>query len=648
MPAGDNSFPFDVSLTVNGGSTYGFMLVSPPGQTKQLQTTEAPPIESQRLVTQDIANARDFDPKLDTPFSMSDFSGGVGQMEFDFSDEKAYWWGSGVITHVPGKVFLAPPVASTETLTGSTGDVAGMCTYLTSANVRYDFLWEGLNIWRRTAANATNDWTKVYTAGVAITDFKIFNGVGVIAIPSDATTTDFLTQADVTAAATWVPIGRNHSPFSSGTKPTRFESIRGTLYAFVNNDLVYYTTDPTVDGWTGPIDIALSGTGNLGGSTGDSTYSIQGVSVVNDFLFVRKKDAVYSIDSQQDVIEVLWQWKDKPSEYNFKYAAVGGDLLIYNVGPEVWIYDPQTGQNVNTGLSKKSGFTVKEVLGISADSQFMYVLAKVRVNTIRSEDSIALFMGTKIRPGQYAWEVAYEVTSIGTDTYGPMFVFPQGLGSRVYIVRNDSGDTDTIIIDFPAEWDSSLSSTFATTGTLWTSITRGGFPGFQKRQLYTNINALQVDATETITASLVTDISTTNYSAMTSSPQETNLTSKYGLYNYFKFVLAGDGSATPVLKNFDHHTRVRFKYLPQVQVSIRIADYTELRNGSKSTLKAHQLWDNLTTLRTTNSEITYKDFLGNSFPVTVDQIFVQPSRHEGKLQYEEEAVVIMTRCDRGA
>lgn len=646
MPAGDNSFPYDVTFTVSG-TTYGFMLVTPKGETKQINFSESQQPEAQRLVTESIATSYDFDPRVDTPFSMKDFTGGCGQLEWDFNDDTSYLWSSGVITHVPGRVYMSPP-ASSKQLSGATGDVTGMCTYLTSANARYDFLWETVNIWRRDASNITNGWTKVYTAGVDITDFKIFNGTGIICTPSDGTTTDFLTQADVTAAALWVPTGRNHTPFAVGTKPIRMKGIRGTCYAFVGNDLVYYTTDPTIDGWTGPIDTALTGTGNLGGSTGDSTYPIQGINVVNDFLFVRKKDAIYSIDSQQDVIEVIWQWKDKPSEYNFKFAAVGGDQLIYNVKSELFIYDPQTGVNTNTGFSRKSGFTIKNILGIASDSQYIYVLAQVRVAVVRTADSIAVFRGIKVRPGAIAWEVLWEDNTIGTDTFGPLWAFPSAAGTRLYWMRNDSDNTDTIMMDIPAEFDESYGSSFDPNSVLWTSVSRSGFPGFQKRHLYFNMNLANSDASNYITPSLLTENGTTALASSSSNSYEANFSDKYSLWCYLKFQFNSAGTTTPILKTFDHHQRVRFKFLPRVQLSIRVADGIELRNGTKSTLKAYQLWDNLKTLRESNNEITYKDFLGNSFPCTFDVFTSKPSRHQAKMEYEEEAVVVITRADRGS
>lgn len=48
-----------------------------------------------------------------------------------------------------------------------------------------------------------------------------------------------------------------------------------------------------------------------------------------------------------------------------------------------------------TGMAKRDGFSMREVLGLAADNKYMYVLARVRVPTLRSADSVALFRGVK-------------------------------------------------------------------------------------------------------------------------------------------------------------------------------------------------------------------------------------------------------------
>ena len=204
-----SAYPYDVKLTVASGANagvYGFMLVTPEGQSKQLDVTEVGPPEAQRLSTEDIATHSDFDPSYDTPFAQSSFASGVGQLEFDFKDEEACWWAPGVVLHVDGKVYLAPPTKTALTLpTVGAAEVKGFRTYVTSAGTRYDFCWADKYLFRRTGADSTA-WTLVYTEANSkpITDFEVFNGVGVIAVPTevDANSVDFYTQSDVTAAAT--------------------------------------------------------------------------------------------------------------------------------------------------------------------------------------------------------------------------------------------------------------------------------------------------------------------------------------------------------------------------------------------------------------------------------------------------------------
>lgn len=646
--AGDLAYPWDVQFAITGGSTYGFMLVSPKGESKQIDFSEADGPESDRMNTKDISTTRDFSPRIDTPFSMGNLTGGVGQLEYDFNDENAYWWSSGVVTHVNGRAYPAPP-ASSLALSGVTGDITCMRTWMDANDVRYDFLIEGLNIWRRPTTDKTTAWTKVYTASVAITDFRIMDSIGFIFVPTLSGTTDFLYQTTLTAAATWSPTAALHTPFSDANgKPKYGHVIRGTFYAAVDNSKIYYTTDPTIDGWSGPIDTSL--TGNISGPPGDDSYKFVGTNAVSDFFFVRKKDAIYSIDSQQDVLEIIWQWKDKPSEFNFKYACTGGDQFIYSVGPEVYVYDAQTGSNVQTGLARKSGFGVKEILGVDADNQYVYIMAKVRVPTIRSADSVAIFRGTRSK-GLWSFEVIWEDTSIASKSYSSLSAMPFGNGTRLYWGLNPaSGDSSVLVMDIPAEWDESQSGAFATTTSLWTSINRSGFPGFQKRHLYFNMNALNLSATDTIAINYSTSLGTTFTALATgvASQTEANYTNINGLSVALRFDFVSAGTVAPILQNFDHHQRVRFKYLPAAKLAVRIAKQIETRNRGSSNRTIDEIWSDITTLRTSNSDILYTDYLGNSFNVTIDMIGVKPTRHENPHEYESQAILLVTRADRGA
>lgn len=643
----DASFPYDVTFEANG-VIYGFMLVTPSGESKQIQFTEAQAPESQRLSTKDIATTQDFDPRNDTPFSMSDLTGGVGQLEWDFNDDTGYWWSSGVVTHVAGRTYLPPAPAAVSLGASATGDITSMLTYLDVNQARWDYAWEGPRVWVRDASNGTNGWVNCYTASVDITDICVMDNVFLIAVPTLSGTTDFLYEP-TPVSSSWAPTSVNHSAFSAaGGKPKFFEVVRGTCYAMVDKNKVFYTTDPLVDGWAGPIDTTL--TGNISGPPGDDGYGFTGSNSVADFLFVKKQDAVYSIDSQQDVIEVLWQWKDRPSPYNFKFTSIGGDQFVYSVGTEVYVYDPQTGMSNSVGLSRKTGFSIKEIKGLACDNQYVYVLARVRVPVIRSAECMALLRGVKIRPGVMAFEVLWEDTDISSTSYANLFAFPQGIGTRLYWNRNDSGTTDMMILDLPAEWDESSNTSFATAGSLYTSVCRSGFPGFEKRFLYFNLNGSSLSSTNKITVKYTTDSGAT-YTTLgdaTSTPYEANFSDVHGATAGLRFDFVSAGTVTPIMLNFDHHMRVRFKYLPTIALSIRIGKGIELRNSGKSNKFVWELWDDLKTLRTSNYEITYKDFLGNEFPVTIDIIGVKPTRHEKPLEYEEEAAMVLTRADRGA
>lgn len=651
MNSPDNSFPFDVKFTITGDSTvYGYMLSTPPQQSKQISFSESQGIQqsfryNNRVQTTQIETDRDFDPQFDTPFAQSNLTGGVGQRFFDFNDENKYWWSSGVVTHVNGQSFPAPP-ASTLSLSGVSGGITGMCTYY-SGSTRYDFLWEGLNIWRRDASNGTNAWTKVYTAGVAITSFYIFNGIGLIAIPSDGTTTDFRYQTNVLAAATWAPTSVNHTAFGVGTKPTFFWSVRGTIYALVNNNSVYYSVDPTADSWIGPINTSLSN--QIAGPPGDTTYGFKGAIAVGDFLFVVKNDAIYSIDSSQDVLETVWQWKERPANENFRYFANFNDALGFSVANEVYSYDPTTGIETPLGFSKMDGFSTIEILGVGADNQYIYTLALVRVPMLRSANSVALFRSIKNPGNRYTHEVLWEDTSLSGKDYRYLRVLPYGTGSRLYWGLDSASDTVTYLMDIPANWDETSNASYTTSATLWTSLTYGGFPNVYKKHLYFNMDTLNLDANNTIQALYTVDdgANYTSIATATSSPSETAYTNTKSKSIGLKFTFTSNATTCPILKTFDQHSRVRYKYLPQATLSVRIASDLNLRNNTTLRKSVSDIWTELQTLRTTNSEILYQDFLGNSFIVTVDMIGMKPIRHEGVGMYEEEAVIQITRADRG-
>lgn len=643
----DYAYPFDVKFTITGDSTvYGYMLSTPEGQTKQISFAEPQGVDASRLQTQQIAVDRDFDPRFDTPFAMSNLTGGCGQRFFDFNDENKYWWSSGVVTHVNGQVYPAPPT-STLALSGVTGAITGILTYY-SSGTRYDFLWEGLNIWRRDATNSTNAWTKVYTASVTITNFYIFNGIGLIAIPTASGTSDYSYQTNVLAAATWAPTTVNHTPFdTTAGKPAFFYGVRGTVYALVNNNKVYYNVDPTADSWIGPINTTLDN--QIAGPPGDTTYAFKGAIAIGDFLFVLKNDCIYSIDSSQDVIEIIWQWKDKPADENFKYFGNFGDALGFSVANEVYSYDPVTGVTSKLGYSMNDGFSVNSIVGVSSDNQYIYTLANVRVPVLRSANSMALFRTIKNPGNRYTHEVLWEDTSLSGKDYKYLKAVPSGTGTRLYWGVDDSGDTDTYLMDIPANWDETTNASYTTTGTIWTSITYGGFPNLYKKHLYFNMDTLNLNSTNKVQALYTVDDGSTYTSIVTatSTPSETALSNIKSKAFGLKFVFTSDGTVCPILKTFDHHQRVRFKYLPTAQLKIRVADEIRLRNNAVIKKNVADLWLELTTLRSTNTEILYEDFLGNQYVVSVEQLVMQPTENRAVGIYEEEAGLVITRADRG-
>jgi hypothetical protein len=529
--------------------------------------------------------------------------------------------------------------------------MTGFRSYLKSGT-QYDFTWQATRLYRRDASNRTNDWTLVYTGSAAITDIDYFDGKLLIAMPLHGSA-DFAIQTDISAAATWTPTTYDHAAFSAGLgKPSFFRSIRGWSYAFVNPNKVFYSSDPTTDGWVGPIDTSL--TGNYSGPAGDDGYNFKGALAANDYLFCFKDDAGYNIDSQQEVTEVLWHFKSRPSADNYKYVCTGSDFIYYSVSPEVYAYDPTSGRNVPLGLASQTGFSTEQIKGLAADNQFIYVLAQVRVPTIRSASSMVLFRGWRVGAMKWAFDVPWEDTAATTYT-GLGCASTSTYGTRIYIFP-DAG-TSTLLLDMAPAFDQSLTTTaFAASGTLYPSLWRTSYPTLSKRWLYTAIRTSGVDATETVDLAYSTDQGanfTSNFTTTTAGLRTDNLSNINGEVMALRFTLAGDGTATPVLNVYAIHARPRWRSLESVKLDIRIANGISRNNGAYAESDTQAaIVTALRALRTTDSSITYEDFLGNSFTVAVDSLGFRPTRHyapekSGTGVIEMEAGLLLTRADKG-
>ncbi len=645
-----SSYPYDVKFTV-GSTEYGFMLASPPGQSKTLNFEEAGRPDAMRVMTADVATHQDFDPIKDTVFAQGSWEDGLGQLEFTPETENAYWWGT-VVTQVPGKVFLPPPTTSLSMTTSVSAPVLGMTTWIASDGTRYDFCWAGHRLYRRTTGN----WSHIYSEPntKTITDFKLYKGDGYIAVPSSTDDTqDYvrITNANLTGS-TSAKVAT--TMFSTGLKPKYFLTVRGTFYAVVDNDKVYYTVDPSVDSWVGPIDTDLAGTNNAGGKPGDGTSPFQGMRAASDYLMVFTREAGYNIDSGQDVTEIIWQWKERPSARNFEFTAAADDFVFYSAQNEVYAYEPSTGTTVPLRLSKASGFSLKQIYGLAADGRYVFVLAKVRVPTLRSADSMALLVC--YRSGPYRWtpQCWWEDTSI-TETYYGLYASPSGTGTRLYWGATASSVTSTNTMLVPEDFDFSSGGSFATSGELYCSIARSGFPGFSKLALWTGMSANNLSAgSRTIAIKYSTDMGA-NYSTLSTiaSDETTNAYSDITARSIaLRFTLTGTATDSPVLRSFDHHQRVRFRYLPSAMMGIRIGDYLELLGGGRASETKEKLVENLKFLRTTANEsgnwVQYEDFLGNIFDCTVDMITFRPTTHESPIdEYEMEAMVAITQAYKG-
>lgn len=599
----------------------------------------------------------DYELQYDQPWSQDSLKGGAGQLEFTSkSDEENYLWSSGIVTHTDGRTYLAK---ATTTLALTSGAAAFTCaaTFLTSGGTRYDFCVQGPRLYRRDATSSSNTWAIVYTANVNITDIKIVDGAMLIAVPTrlDATApanTDYYIQSDPTAAATWTPTAAAMTAMSDALgKPTYFLQIRGTTYAFVQNRRVLYNVDPTADSWVGPIDTTLNinGASQVSGPPGDKSYPFIGVKAMNNYLLAFKKDAAYTIDANQEVREAIWEWKNNPANRNFAHQTTLDGICYYSVAPEVYAYDPVTGRNLPIHLSDQAGFSVEDILGLSADNGFLYVLAKVRVPNVRSGASAALLRVQRVSAQQWVWEILWEDTV--STAYTGLAAVPNGNGTNVYIFTTDG--TNSYLMYLPPDYDESTTGGFAASGALYMSIWRTGFPNFTKKWGWIAVDSENTSASNTLAIAYSTDLGAnfTTLSTLTASGLQfvdmSGINSQ-SIVLRFTFVSA-NGSVSPVLRVFDLHGRVRFRYLRQVKAAVRVADYIETLSGSNSTDTAAVLKTNIETLRTTNSTITYKDFLGNSFTCSVDVAGYKPTRHEKPTdQYEMEAMLQISELGKGS
>lgn len=649
-----SSEPYDVKFTVSGkvfsdgSDTAGFMCVTPEGQSKQLLSDEVGGPNAERISTEETFTHQDFNPRHDTPLVQSTWVGGAGQLEWE--DDSRFWWSSGVVSRVDGKIFLAPPVTVSSQLSSATTYPDGFRTWLSSTN-RYDFCWVGTRLYRR--RDDESSWTLIYTASVAITDIQFIDGDCLICVPTHAVSS-YLRQANPAAAATWSPTGVAVSILGSGNRPKLMKVVRNTTFAFVDTNKVYFSVDiSSATSWAGPIETEVASISKP--QLGSETYTFVSSLAVNDYLFAFKQDAGWNIDSEQNVSEVIWQWRDRPSVTNFKHVSTAGELLIFSAGPDVHTYDPGTGALVPMKLSRHDGFSVREILGVAGDNNVAYVLARVRVPVLRSADSVALFrmtrMGTRWLP-----EVLWEDPDLTNQTYYGLGAFAHGSATILHWGLNDNGAGKVVTMTIPADWDSSTAGSFASAGHLYTSIAHSGFPGLFKRHLYFVAESLGCGASTS--PDIDVEFSTDGGATFTSlgnidSDDEIfefdNVQSKKIVFHFILNANTGE-TATPQLRVFDHHQRVRFRYLPLNGVGVRIADNIELANGTRDGRSVADLVSDIEMLRTCDDEeILYEDFLGHSYNVTVDSLGFRPTRHyRPEDRNELECLMGVARADKGA
>ena len=636
---------YDVRFTLSG-TDYGFMLVQPAGQSKQLNFTDAPP--SQEGHKSDTTYEA-FGGQLDTAMEQSGYIAGLGQLEM--ADPRAAWWGKNVVIHTDGKVYLAPPVNSL-TPTSNTTAMGGFYTYYTGST-RYDFCWASNRLYRRDASNITNAWVVAYTAANAISDFVIIDDVAFICTPTIATTTDYFTQTAPSVGSAWTPTAV--TTFAVNTpKPKFFRQIRGYTFAFCDPNTVYSSVTSASPTWVGPINTSLAN--HYSGAPGDTTYAFQNVYAVNDMLLVFKAEAAYNIDAQQEITQVIWQWANRPDPNNFKHITTMGDLVVYSMGHEVWVYNPNTGQNISMLLDMASGFSIQSIRGLGADSNFVYVGAQVRVPTLRSASTFALFRCWRTTATRWSCEVIFEDTTEADPTkYYNVFACPAGTSdsTRVYFGYDNATNVVTKFIDCLPNYDGSTGVLFNTTGQLYTSNWKGNWPTFTKRWLWIGTYTEGCDANNTIALAYSTDLGTTwttigtiaaNGLAITdlSGPPASNSLA-------LRFTFTSAGTVSPVLRVYDLHARPRWRHLETATMALRLGDYATKLSGAKDTKSASELLANLLTLRRSDGAITFQTFMGHSFTATIESVSYQPTTHElPEGQNEMMAMVTIAQASGGS
>jgi hypothetical protein len=642
------SYPYDVKFTIDPegeNKQYGFMLLTPQNATKQLVSTEAPSSTMGRGEGADVLRAT-YEATYDQSVAQIDWSYGMGQVELDTGEENMYSVGLGVVTHALGKAYPALGPISTLPL-GTSSSLGGIRSYVDSSGNRYDFAWAGTSLYRRDPSSSANGWTSIYTAPSVITDFVIFNGLGLVAIgQSNSATNDFITLASPFGTPTATV--RNHSAFTSTEKPYYWQIVRNTLYALVNPNKVFMTVDPTQDSWVGPISITVGSITAPG--AGDSTFRFTSSVSLNDYLLVFKENAGYGIDSEQNVVEVIWQFASRPSRENFEWVVPAGEYCVYTAANDVWVYDPRSGANFPIGISRMHSVSVSKILGLSSDSQHVYVLAEVTSRHLGSTAYVALIRSTRVSGLRYAHELVW-YTPVSSDVMHGVWVVPRNQTSNsVYLGYTSGSNTVTMLFHYPTDWDESSASGARLSGSLYTSEISSKLPTFVKRYLWLGVSAENVSATSYIDVYIRVDSGSWTYIGKVDSQYKIfTLSDVIGRVAQLRFQFVSDGSTCPVLRAYDLHARPRYRYLPIKELQIRVADNIELNNGTRDSRKMAEIFSQLRELRTSEKKILYEDFTGESFLCSIEKLNFQPSLHEVPTSnVEMVAVMTVTRSDEGA
>ena len=266
--------------------------------------------------------ASQFPPKLvlgdykaeDNPYvstiTWSDFSGGLGKEVGEFpKDINRFHWGRRVVTEVPGKVFIGPPVGSSSftTANGSDTNIA----LVVNNNILYGALDDSTvgGTYQVVRLLGGADTTSVRALAGAPTDFEA------------GRLNDTITLAVATDTGVDYSNGPNDTTWSRNTTPMRYLAFLGGNLFGINSSGDFSVTANLGSSWTDLTRAAVTSSDITGLITGPQADGRETVYLVSRYGL----DA-YDKENEQFV----------PTPLHFSYSNVGGQAATQWRGKLYW------------------------------------------------------------------------------------------------------------------------------------------------------------------------------------------------------------------------------------------------------------------------------------------------------------------------